>query len=108
MARSDVEVDPGLPIKLGPCSNGEFDPRPVSPVVAEAMRRAGDECEHNARRTGMSRRRFLQSICGAATTLLVMNACADEASRATRRRALGGRFEIPTTAAVDPDAARAA
>ena len=37
MARDD---DPGLPIKLGPCSNGEFVPPPPTPLVREAARRA--------------------------------------------------------------------
>jgi hypothetical protein len=31
---------PGLPFKLGRCSNGEYVPPPLSPVAAEAMRRA--------------------------------------------------------------------
>jgi hypothetical protein len=47
-------------------------------------------------------------LCGAATTLLALNACSDEATRATKRRKPGGTFEVPTTAAVDLDAARAA
>jgi predicted TIM-barrel fold metal-dependent hydrolase len=101
------ERDPGLPIKLGPCSNGEFDPAPLSPVAEEAIRRAHDDCDRNARRIGLSRRQFLLSVCGAATTLLALNACADEATRATKGRKPGGRFEIPTTATTDPDAARA-
>jgi predicted TIM-barrel fold metal-dependent hydrolase len=100
--------DPGLPIKLGPCSNGEFDPAPLSPVAEAAIRRARDDCDRNARRLGLSRRQFLLSMCGAATTLLALNACADEATRATKGRKPGGHFEIPTTATTDPDAARAA
>lgn len=102
------EVDPGLPVKFGPVSNGEFDPLPPSPVVEAAIRRARDDADRNARRVGWSRRRFLLSACGAATTLLALNACSSEASRATKRRDPGGRFDVPTTAAVDPDVARAA
>ena len=56
----------------------------------------------------MSRRSFLLSLCGAATTLLALNACSDEATRAAKGRKPGGRFDIPTTASTDPDAARAA
>ena len=67
-----ADADPGLPIKFGPCSNGEFDPRPLTPVVAEAVRRAREECDANARKLGMSRRSFLLSLCGAATTLLAL------------------------------------
>jgi hypothetical protein len=99
--------DPGLPIKLGPCSNGEYVPRPLTPVVQEAIRRARDDCDDNARHTGMSRRRFLLSACGAATTLLALNACNTEEAR-RRRRTPGGTYEIPVTATTDPDAARAA
>ena len=56
----------------------------------------------------MSRRSFLLSLCGAATTLLALNACSDESTRAAKRRKPGGHFDIPTTATTDPDAARAA
>ncbi len=99
--------DPGLPIKLGPCSNGEYTPRALAPVVREAIRRAREECDQNARRTGVSRREFLLSVCGAATTLLALNACSSDEAR-PRRRKPGGHYEIPTTATTDPDAARAA
>ena len=55
----------------------------------------------------MSRRSFLLSLAGAATTLVALNACSAEASKAKGRRP-GGTFEIPSTATTDPDAARAA
>ena len=80
--RPNLESD-DLPIKFGPCSNGEFDPVPWSPVVAEAVRRARAACDENARRVGVSRRTFLTSLCGVATTLLALNACSDESTRAT-------------------------
>ena len=51
--------DPGLPIKFGPCSNGEFVPPPLSAVEREAIRRARADCDANARSVGMSRRQFL-------------------------------------------------
>jgi uncharacterized protein len=99
-----------LPIELGPCSNGEYDPVPPSPVAREAARRAREACDANARHTGVSRRRFLASVCGAATTLLAINACSEESVRhtATTRRTPGGTFSVPPTSAVDPDVARAA
>jgi hypothetical protein len=109
------DVDPGLPIKLNRCSNGEFVPPPPSPVVREAVRRARADADRNARRIGMSRRRFLLSSMGAATTLLALSACSDESTRASNATAPdgtrigpGGSFEVPDTAAVDPDAAIAA
>src|SRR5918992_1494068 len=66
--------DPGLPIKLGPCSNGEYTPPPTSEVVREAVRRARAMCDDNARLLQMDRRRFLLSSMGAATTLAVLSA----------------------------------
>jgi predicted TIM-barrel fold metal-dependent hydrolase len=103
------EEDPGLPIKLGPCSNGEYDPEPLPETLTEAVRRAREECERNARRTGMTRREFLLSVCGAATTLLVLDACTREAARiapGVPSGTPGGSYEIPPEATVEPEAAR--
>jgi uncharacterized protein len=97
-----MEEDPGLPIKFGPCSNAEYDPVPLSPALTETIRRAREECERNARRSGMDRRRFLLSICGAATTLMMLDACTRESSK----RPPGGRYRITPEATTDPDAAR--
>jgi uncharacterized protein len=97
------DQDPGLPIKLGPVSNGEYDPKPLPPVLLEAERRAREECERNARRTGMSRREFLLSACGAATTLLVLNACTREAMPRGRRP--GGGYQLTPEATLDPEVA---
>ena len=105
MARADD--DPGLPIKVGPCSNGEYLPVPPSPVVVEAMRRARAESERLADRLGMSRRRFLLSACGAATGLLALAACSREKAREEGRDP-GGTFEVPTTATTEPEAAKEA
>jgi predicted TIM-barrel fold metal-dependent hydrolase len=98
------ERNPGLPIKLGPVSNGEYDPAPLSPVLRETIRRARDLCDQNARRVGMSRREFLLSACGAATTLFVLNACTREAARMAGRDP-GGRYQVSPEATLDPDAA---
>src|SRR3989442_14007002 len=102
------DEDPGLPIKLGPCSNAEYDPQPLPPVLIETVRRARDECERNARRTGMNRRQFLLSACGAATTLFALNTCTREAERAgptTPSGEPGGSYEIPSEATTEPPAA---
>jgi uncharacterized protein len=116
MARHDNEY-PGLPIKLNPCSNGEFIPEPPSDVVRETVRRARVEAEQHARRIGMSRRRFLLSSMGAATTLSVLAACSSEAARdratgsiapGAAGSAPGGSYVVPPDAKVDPDAARQA
>jgi predicted TIM-barrel fold metal-dependent hydrolase len=105
------EEDPGLPIKFGPCSNGEYDPQPLSPVMRETVRRASEECERNAKRLGMSRREFLLSVCGAATTLLVLDACTREAVRhvsGSPGATPGGGYSIPPEATTEPDAANGA
>jgi hypothetical protein len=96
------DEDPGLPIKFGPCSNAEYDPAPLTPVMKETVRRALAECERNAVRTGVSRRRFLLSLCGAATTLVALNSC----TRESLEREPGGQFEVTPEATHDEDAAR--
>ena len=61
--------DPGLPIKLEPCGNGEYDPVAPTPVAKETIRLANAAVETNRRRLGMSRRQFLRSSLGSATAL---------------------------------------
>ncbi|MBA2624763.1 MAG: amidohydrolase [Acidimicrobiia bacterium] len=95
------EEDPGLPIKLNPCSNGEYDPLPPTPVVREAVRRARAATEVNARRAGLSRRQFLRSAAGAATTLAALAACSDESNGGRS----GGTYSVPPESTVDPEAA---
>lgn len=90
MAKPDPP-DPGLPIKLSPCGNGEYAPSPPSDVVREAQRRANAAVDDNARRVGLSRRDFLRSSLGVATTLSVLAACTRESGQT------GGTF------IVDPD-----
>jgi predicted TIM-barrel fold metal-dependent hydrolase len=102
------EEDPGLPVELGPCSNAEFDPEPrLSPVLRETARRARADAEANARRLGMSRREFLLSVCGAATTFLALDACTREQHRAGPGGPTtpGGSYGISPSAALDPDVA---
>jgi predicted TIM-barrel fold metal-dependent hydrolase len=103
--------DPQLPIKFGPASNGEYAPYPRSELVREAVRRAHDLADTNARRLNMDRRRFLQTMCGAATTLFALAACANEQKRSTpttrgETSTTGGTYNVPTTATTEPDAAR--
>jgi hypothetical protein len=59
-----------LPIKLDSTSNGEFVPVPLQPVHHYARQLSLDAATVNARRLGQSRRGFLVSLCGAASTLL--------------------------------------
>jgi len=101
------DEDPGLPIKFGPCSNAEYEPEPLSPVVTETIRRAREECDRAARRLGVGRREFLLSSMAAAATLLALDACTREALRGTTRRRVtpGGTYAIPTEATTEPEAA---
>ena len=82
------DPDSELPIKLGPCSNGEDRPLPLGPVELEAIRRTRDEAETIARRLGMDRRTFLRSLGGAALMLGTLAACHDDANKA-RGQAVG-------------------
>ena len=100
----DDDADPGLPLKLWPCSNGEYLPPPLDELRAEAMRRARAAADHHARRHGWSRRRFLLSSAGMASGLAVLQACSDERS-ASESTEPGGRFTVPETAATDPEEA---
>jgi uncharacterized protein len=88
-----------LPIKIDPTSNGEFRPVPVSDVVARANALAATQIGVHAKRVGMARRAFMQSLCGAATTLLTL----DHAFAA--RGDGGGRFVLPKEAGFETAAA---
>jgi predicted TIM-barrel fold metal-dependent hydrolase len=89
-----------LPIKLDSTSNGEFVPVPLSAANRAANRLAHENASDNSRRLGLSRRRFLVSSCGAASTLLAFNT-ANAAAGIT-----GGFFDIPREAALDEPLAR--
>jgi predicted TIM-barrel fold metal-dependent hydrolase len=91
-----------LPIKIDSTSNGEFAPVPLSLRNLAANRMAQEKASRCARRLGLSRRSFLVSTCGAASTLLAMN----EVNAAAGK--VGGAFDVDAEAAFDPDAAAAA
>ena len=91
-----------LPIKVDTTTNGEFAPRPLEKPSRAANALAAERAGENARRSGLSRRGFLASTCGAATTLLAFN----EAHAAFGNT--GGFFDIPVAAAMEPAAADAA
>ena len=88
-----------LPIKLDSTSNGEYMPIPLSRTNQMAVRLAQAWATQNAKRQGLSRRDFLRSACGAASTLLAINAANTAAGK------LGGRFAVAEAAAVDTDLA---
>ena len=90
-----------LPIKLDTTSNGEFVPVPLSRANRAANRMAHEAASQNAKRLGISRRDFLISACGAASTLLAFNA----ANAAVGKR--GGFFQLEAEAALEPQLAQA-
>lgn len=95
--KSAAELEPRLPIKLEPTSNGEYTPPPESPRVEYVRRLAMQTAAEHARRAGLSRRDFLRSSAGSATVLLAMNqlSCG------------GGRYDVPASAAHDAKEAEA-
>jgi predicted TIM-barrel fold metal-dependent hydrolase len=97
-------VDPEgkrLPIKLDSTSNGEFEPVPLWPANLEANRLAHEAASIFSRKLSLSRRQFLSSACGAASTLLAFNSANAAAGKT------GGFFDLPQEAALDEQLARA-
>jgi predicted TIM-barrel fold metal-dependent hydrolase len=90
-----------LPIKLDSTSNGEFAPVPLWPANLEANRLAHEAASENSKRLGYSRRTFLTSVCGAASTLLAFNAANAAAGKT------GAFFDLPKESALDLQLARA-
>ena len=89
-----------LPIKLDSTSNGEFAPVPLAPANLAANRLAHEFASSFSKKTNLTRRRFLVSSCGAASTLLAFNTANAAAGRA------GGFFDLPKDAAQDEQLAR--
>ena len=89
-----------LPIKLDTTSNGEFVPVPLTSANREANRRAHEAAARNARWLDISKRDFLVSACGAASTLLAFNAANAAAGKT------GGFFDVAADAALDRQLAR--
>ena len=98
-----IPIDPDgarLPIKLDTTSNGEFEPVPLTPANQAANHLAHQAASNNAKRLGLSRREFLISACGAASTLLAFNTANAAADRT------GGFFDLPAQAALEPELAQ--
>ncbi len=62
-----------LPIKLDATSNGEFAPLPLTPTETATRGLALEQAAECAKRTGLSRRKFMVSLCGAASVLTSIN-----------------------------------
>jgi predicted TIM-barrel fold metal-dependent hydrolase len=91
-----------LPIKLDATSNGEFEPVPLNLIHHSANSLAQSRATEHARRLGLTRREFLTSACGAASTLLAFNAVYAAAGNT------GGSYALAPETAFDRDAAAAA
>ncbi len=89
-----------LPIKIDATSNGEFEPLPLRPAEQKIRRLALEQASANAKRIGVSRRDFMVSLCGAASTLATLNAAHAAAGKA-------GFFALAQDAPLDGDAAQA-
>lgn len=106
---------------FGRRSSDEYEPVPLTPVVAEALRRARIEIDELVRRGAVSRRDVLRSAAASAAVLSALAACTNEERAATNGRSStlptsspGGTFDTPasrttssTSAAtvIDPEAA---
>jgi len=86
-----------LPIKLDTTSNGEFVPVPLSTANRAGNRLAHSSATESAKRLGLSRRKFLISSCGAASTLLAFNQAHGTS---------GGFYDIEKESALDLQLAR--
>ncbi len=88
-----------LPIKIDSTSNGEYEPIPIDAANILGNKLAFEAATTHARRTGQSRRQFLVSSCGAASTLLAFNKANAYHDR------VGGFFDVIDEAALEPAAA---
>ena len=95
--------DPGLPIDFEQCSNGEYDPEPLTPVRVDAERTARRLIDDAIRKTGVSRREFLRS----ASALAICLASIDGAVSAARNLTPGLFYPFDPVSRHDTEAARA-
>jgi len=84
-----------LPVKLDTTTNGEFAPIPMDASLHYANQLAHEWAGELARKLAQTRRAFLTTVCGAASTLLAFNAAHARAGRN------GGFFEIASDAKLD-------
>jgi len=88
-----------LPVKIDSTSNGEFMPQPISRANQHGNALAFEQATERAKKLGLSRRAFLTSTCGIASTLLSMNAANAAAGKT------GSSFDLPADAAFEPELA---
>ena len=99
-----TDLDPEgtrLPIKIDSTSNGEWMPVGLSKAARAANQEAHADAATFSRKLNISRRQFLISAAGAATTLLAFNRVH------ARAGARGGYYDIPRDAALENPLAQA-
>lgn len=96
------DEDPGLPIAFEQCSNGEYDPEPLTPVRRSAEAMARTDIDDAIRRTGMSRRQFLRS----ASALAICLGSIDAAVSAARGIRPGLFYPFDPVSRLDSETAR--
>ncbi len=67
------DEDEGLPITFGQCSNGEYEPEPITPARVEMEQVALGDIDASVARSGMTRRQFLRSACSLAVCLTAID-----------------------------------
>ncbi len=97
-----ADEDIRLPIKLDTTSNGEYQPRPLGEKVRFAKQLAIARSEETRCRLGVTRRQFMLSSCGVATTLLCLN---EVMAFGRSDKELGGYFNIHPLDAIDEERA---
>ena len=88
----DADSDIQSPIPTRISSNEEFVPPPQSAKELEVENRLREMASRNARRLGVSRRRFLQSSCGMAAAMICFN------------EVFGRTYDVDPIEALDPAA----
>jgi len=88
-----------LPIKIDNASNGEFEPVPLAKRCIEGNQTAMLDADAAARKLGKDRRSFLVGACGAASTLLSLNAVNAAAGKT------GSFFDVRKEARYEAEAA---
>lgn len=89
-----------LPIKIDNASNGEFEPLPLPKRCRLGNEQALEDVDAAARKVGQDRRSFMVGACGAASTLLSLNAVNAAAGNT------GGYFDVSDDARYDTDVAQ--
>jgi uncharacterized protein len=98
--RSLEQENSPLPIAPGPVSNGEFIPAPRTAADRELDRLIRSTVDEAARRTGLSRRRFLQGAGAMAASLAAFELAgcsgpSPRASRTSQGSRPGGTYSVP-------------